>query len=164
MVKLVGTRLRLFDTALHFGAVALSTPTFISSALAVAAADFAGVFSSLNQTDTERLATLIDAVSSADASTSPAWMRPTKMSLWPSVLLLDLEPVLFVDRERLFHFQSQLHQHAWLAVRSAYIGSLCAAHTPRGRLTASISLRAAVPTLKTRLQLLARTLSVSRER
>jgi hypothetical protein len=122
MVGLCGTRLRLFDDPLRRGAVAVSVASFLTSSLDIAATDFASVFYSLDTPDSERLARLLDAVSAADDATDvgQATKRPSKMSLWPSVMSLDLAPVLFVDRTRYFNFQSQLHRHSWQAVRGAY--------------------------------------------
>jgi hypothetical protein len=121
MVELCGTRLRLFDGPLTRGAGAISSNDFIAASLAVAAADYAGVFSKLDRPDSERLARLIDEIAAAETALASFYvLRPTKNLLWESVAKLDLAPVLFVDRARNLHFQSLLHHNAWKLLRGLY--------------------------------------------
>jgi hypothetical protein len=49
--------------------------------------------------------------------------RPRKEKLPPSLLEMDVSPILFVDRNRKLFFQSRLHRCSWQHVRKFYNGA-----------------------------------------
>jgi hypothetical protein len=120
MIALCGTRLRLFEEALRVGPAGASAATFLDSARFDAITDFSSVFSGLDNVETAALVRALDALC-ADPCADAARMRSLD-ALFSSESLqhIDTSPILYLDRERRFSFQSQLHSNTWKVVRSRY--------------------------------------------
>ena len=127
IVGLCGTRLRLLGGPLAFGAAVLSFDEFLRSAAALGSAAFASAFHGLSHADAAALGRLLDSIETCEAAAegtggrSADAARPTKKMLTGGLQLLDISPILYVDRNRELSFHSLLHRRTWARLRSKYV-------------------------------------------
>ena len=119
MTNLCGTRLRLLQGPLTRGKKDVSAADFLSKAHSEGRAAFASIFSKLSAADAKLLAKLLDDIEACDSGQGAA-KRPVNL---PAALHhVDTSLILYVNRERKFYFQSQLHRRTWAQVRDEYKG------------------------------------------
>jgi len=123
MTNLCGTRLRLLQGPLTKGKRGeVSAADFLSKVHTEGRAAFASVFFKLNVADAKLLAKFLDDIEVCDSGQGIA-ERPDKRSLPAALHHVDIAPILYVNREREFFFQSQLHRRTWAQVRDKYLQS-----------------------------------------
>ena len=128
MVDLCGTRLRLLERPLLQGAAGCSYADFVRGAGVTGEAAFASVFARLGRDDAAVLGRLLDSIEACEAAAEGAGgrsttdaARPVKEMLTGGLQLLDMAPILYIDRSRELSFQSLLHRRTWARLRSKYV-------------------------------------------
>jgi hypothetical protein len=127
MVDLCGTRMRLLERPLLRGAAGCSYADFVRSAAALGSASFSSAFDRLSRADAAALGRLLDSIEACEAAAERAGgrsadaARPVKGMLTGGLRLLDMAPILYIDRSRKLSFQSLLHRRMWARLRSEYV-------------------------------------------
>ena len=117
MVATCGTRLRLFEGPLVFGAAVVPSDAFCKKALVSGTSNITSSMMRLDVAGRRELAEVLDQLTlvadNDDRSTPLLLDRPTRMMLSPTLRSVDLARVLYVTRTGDLFFQSHLHRQVW---------------------------------------------------
>jgi len=126
LVALCGTRLRLLEPALKFGADMMDVHTLVSSHSEMATRHYADLFSEVTPAEKAALCRVLDAAEHVAAEVEmgqgvPLGSRPELGGDVSTALVLSASKVLYLHFGGSLSFQSALHRAVWKAVRVKYV-------------------------------------------